>query len=255
MKAEQAGDKILPTEESLRAIPVLERVALAAKKAVEESTGEGTESSGQGRYEWGTWCDTALFAQLKEHINDVKLEGSSGLWETLWPLVGGEQGAASVVVAGGQDWEMKLHVFMSNGARAEDEEPPFTDSFPTGSLVFLKPLLGITNLRKLRKIGSRMVPLGDVMPLNGAAADGSAFGGSQVGEYQLLLGGALHEMSGTSGPSVVLEIGLLPPMGLPSRHDPSLPYFPAPGSPPHSLLAAAFVSAAGAAEARQAAEV
>ena len=190
----------------------------------------------------GTWCDTALFAELKERINAVKLVGSAELWETLWPLVGGEQAAASVVIAGGTDWEMKLHVFMAKGERAEDAESPFVDSFPTGSLVFLKPLLGITNLRKLRKIGARMVPLGDVMPLKGAASDGSVFGGSEVSDYQLLLGGAVHEMWGTSGPSVVLEIGLLPPMGLPSRHDASLPYFPDVGSPPYSALATAFVS-------------
>ena len=47
------ASRVLPTEESLQGIPVLEHVALAAKRAVEESTGEGTESSGKGRYEWG----------------------------------------------------------------------------------------------------------------------------------------------------------------------------------------------------------
>ena len=41
-----------------------------------------------------------------------------------------------------------------------------------GNTQMLKPLLGNTNLRKVRKIGSRMVPLGDIMPLKGTASDG-----------------------------------------------------------------------------------
>ena len=79
----------LPSEESLAAITVLQAVAIAAKNAVTLSTGEGTESSGQGRYEWGTWCNTDLFERVKEALNDVVLTGSPELWEVLWPLVGG----------------------------------------------------------------------------------------------------------------------------------------------------------------------
>ena len=46
-----ASEDTVPSEKSLALMPVLERVAFAAKKAVTESTGKGTESSGQGRYE------------------------------------------------------------------------------------------------------------------------------------------------------------------------------------------------------------
>ena len=212
-----------PSEETLDLIPVLQRVAVSAKNAVTLATGEGTESSGKGRFEWGTWCDTTLFEAVKTSLNDVLLQGSPELWEELWPNVGGEQEAASIVVARGTDWEIKLHLFMARGSKPDDAPPPLTDSFPTGSLVFLKPLLGITDLRKMRKIGARMVPLGDKIPLKGAAADGDALGGSDVSDYQLLLGGAVHTMAGTSGPSLVLEVGLLPPMGLPQRHNTSLP--------------------------------
>ena len=55
LRSSEAGraSQTLPTEESLRDIPMLQQVALSARKAVEQSTGEGTESSGQGRYEWG----------------------------------------------------------------------------------------------------------------------------------------------------------------------------------------------------------
>ena len=85
-------EESLLSPQSLEAVPVLKRVAVAAKDAVTLSTGEGTESSGKGRYEWGTWCDDSLFAVLKETINDVVLKGSPELWEeALWPAVGGEQ--------------------------------------------------------------------------------------------------------------------------------------------------------------------
>ena len=44
----------------------------------------------------------------------------------------GEVAAGSIVIAGGTDWEMKLHLFMSKGAKKDDEPAPFTDTFPTG---------------------------------------------------------------------------------------------------------------------------
>ena len=300
MQASGASEDMLPSEVSLAPIPVLERVALAAKRAVSESTGEGTESSGQGRYEvacpcvaggsraraythtdahmhacshtcaytrnfnskplharthaartharthtqWGTWCNTDLFDAVKSAINDVALAGSPELWEALWAMVGGEQPASSISLAAGKDWEIKLHLFMSKGPAAEDAPAPFSDIYPTGSLVCLKPLLGITNLRKVRKIGSRLVPLGDVIPLQGGSASGDAFGGSKINDFQLLLGGAIQEMRGTSGPSAVLEIGMLPPMGLPSRFDASLPRLPPPSSPALHTLASSFSSVA-----------
>ena len=40
--------------------------------------------------------------------------------------------AGSIVIAGGTDWEMKLHIFMSKGAKKDDEPSPFIDTFPTG---------------------------------------------------------------------------------------------------------------------------
>ena len=45
--------------------PVLDRLAAAAETAVSDSTGAGEESSGTGRPEWGTWCDTELFAEQR----------------------------------------------------------------------------------------------------------------------------------------------------------------------------------------------
>ena len=41
--------------------PVLAPLCHAAERAAAESTGIGGESSGQGRPEWGTWCDTDLY--------------------------------------------------------------------------------------------------------------------------------------------------------------------------------------------------
>jgi hypothetical protein len=189
---------------------------------------------------------------LRTTINDVSLTGSPELWESLWAMVGGEQPASTLFLAGGEDWEMKLHLFMSKGPAGTDDAPaPYSDTYPTGSLVCLKPLLGITKLRKVRKIGSRTVPIGDVIPLQGSSAGGDAFGGSKVNDLQLLLGGAIQELSGTSGPSAVLEIGLLPPMGLPSRFDASLPCLSEPTTPAHKTLAASFFSITDAAAAEE----
>ena len=39
---------------------VLRDACEKAMKAVTESAGKGTESSGSGRFEWGTWIDTDL---------------------------------------------------------------------------------------------------------------------------------------------------------------------------------------------------
>jgi hypothetical protein len=188
---------------------------------------------------------------LRTTINDVSLTGSPELWESLWAMVGGEQPASTLFLAGGEDWELKLHLFMSKGPAADDAPAPYSDTYPTGSLVCLKPLLGITKLRKVRKIGSRTVPIGDVIPLQGSAAGGDAFGGSKVNDLQLLLGGAIQELSGTSGPSAVLEVGLLPPMGLPSRFDASLPRLSEPISPAHKTLASSFFSITDAAAAEE----
>ena len=71
--------------------PVLDPLAEAAEKAVTDSTGAGEESSGSGRPEWGTWCDSELFAEVKSCLNRVALHTAEGdAWGGLWEAVGGE---------------------------------------------------------------------------------------------------------------------------------------------------------------------
>ena len=71
--------------------PVLDPLAEAAEKAVTDSTGAGEESSGSGRPEWGTWCDSELFAEVKSCLNRVALHTAEGdAWGGLWEAVGGD---------------------------------------------------------------------------------------------------------------------------------------------------------------------
>lgn len=61
--------------------------------------------------------------------------------------------------------------------------------------------------------------MGSPISLKGTGASGAAFGGTKVENAQLLLGGPLTEMASASGPSALLELCMLPPMGLPDRDD------------------------------------
>eukprot|EP00965_Chrysotila_dentata_P000415 13981-Pleurochrysis_carterae.AAC.1 len=44
------------------------------------------ESSGSGRPEWGTWCDTELFAAAREAINQLVFGPADGAWNAMWQL-------------------------------------------------------------------------------------------------------------------------------------------------------------------------
>ena len=57
---------------------VLGPLCEATEAACVRSTGQGMESSGSGRPEWGTWCDTELFAEAKSCLNRVALHTAEG---------------------------------------------------------------------------------------------------------------------------------------------------------------------------------
>mmetsp|Transcript_28071 Transcript_28071/g.43829 ORF Transcript_28071/g.43829 Transcript_28071/m.43829 type:complete len:94 (+) Transcript_28071:110-391(+) len=88
--------------------------------------------NGEHRYEWGTWIDKDLLNCVRDAINDIKLEGGSGVWSDLWSFVGGEQSDAQLRVASGKDWDMVLHFFMNDGNQGT-EQLAFTAQHPTGS--------------------------------------------------------------------------------------------------------------------------
>mmetsp|Transcript_10094 Transcript_10094/g.31888 ORF Transcript_10094/g.31888 Transcript_10094/m.31888 type:complete len:178 (+) Transcript_10094:25-558(+) len=97
--------------------PVLDALCAAATRAVVESTGEGGESSGSGRPEWGTWCDKDLLAAVRQAADRVGAATSGGgAWARLWEEAGGERPAATLRVAGGDDWELLLHLFSGGSA-------------------------------------------------------------------------------------------------------------------------------------------
>lgn len=110
------------------------RVILALTKDLyvlpTQSTGEGTESSGSGRYEWGTWINDDLLKQVRQAVDTVGLKGSSELWPALWDVVGGEQSSGRMLVGKGKDWACYLHVFMTTKEQGNVEK--FRGSHPTG---------------------------------------------------------------------------------------------------------------------------
>jgi hypothetical protein len=119
-----------PVGEMMPSIELLAKACRAAKDAVEKSTGEGTESSGSGRYEWGTWCDEKLFSDVRDAVEAIGLKGSPELWPALWNVVGGEKHAAKMLVARGKDWYCYLHIFMNSKEYTGHET--FKAQHPTG---------------------------------------------------------------------------------------------------------------------------
>jgi hypothetical protein len=119
-----------PVDEIMPSLELLAKACRAAKEAVEKSTGEGTESSGSGRYEWGTWCDEKLFADVRDAVEAVGLKGSPELWPALWKVVGGEKNAAKMLIAKGKDWYCYLHLFMNSKDYTGQET--FKAQHPTG---------------------------------------------------------------------------------------------------------------------------
>ena len=131
---------------------ILGPLAAAATRAVEESTGKGGESSGQGRPEWGTWCDEDLFADVREALNRVALMTADGSWPQLWEVAGGEAANATLRIAGGPQWDMLLRIYASP-AGVPDEQRASAVRHTDGVLALIKPLLGESVISKLRPSG------------------------------------------------------------------------------------------------------
>ena len=149
--------------------PVLDPLADAAEKAVTDSTGVGEESSGSGRPEWGTWCDSELFAEVKSCLNRVALHTAEGdAWGGLWEAVGGEAPSGTLRLAAGKQWDLLLHIWSPaqvegagiGGGDGEDDAlhgRALCAKHADGTLCLLRPLLGRVKISKLR-------PSGEVSP-------------------------------------------------------------------------------------------
>lgn len=132
---------------------ILGPLADAAEKAAELSTGKGTESSGTGRPEWGTWCDTDLFDGVRDLCNRVAFSSKEdGVWPGLWAVVGGEAAAGTIRLASGKQHDVLLHLFASPaGVPADDRNRQA--KYADGVLTLLRPLVGSVRIEKLRPSG------------------------------------------------------------------------------------------------------
>ena len=138
---------------SLKSNVILGPLADAARRAAELSTGKGTESSGTGRPEWGTWCDTELFDEVRDLCNRVAFSSKEdGVWPGLWAIAGGEAAAGTIRLASGKQHDVLLHLFASPaGVPADDRNRQA--KYADGVLTLLRPLVGSVRIEKLRPSG------------------------------------------------------------------------------------------------------
>lgn len=188
--------------------PVLAPLCHAAERAAAESTGIGGESSGQGRPEWGTWCDTDLYDVAREYMNRVGWSSQlDNCWPDLWEAAGGESPTSCLHVAGGEQWDLLLHIF-SPEAQPHERFCRWRQS--EGALSLLRPLLGSILVSKLRPSGEA---LGTPRELTASAAYGQAWNGgtAKSSESLLQIGGPTHEYRAMTSSAALLELVL--------RHD------------------------------------
>lgn len=194
---------------ALASHPLLGPLAAAAACAVEESTGKGEESSGSGRVEWGTWCDTDKFDAVRDELNKLMLVASEdGIWPRLWQIAGGEAASATLRVAGGANYDVLLRLFASPAGSTEDERA-CTIKYEDGVLTLLKPLLGLSKVEKLRPSGEL---IGVPKELQGGAA-------GTKGRAYLQLGGPEQRYAAISSTAALLEVVLRHPTQVRSRGD------------------------------------
>ena len=194
---------------------ILGPLADAAEKAAELSTGKGTESSGTGRPEWGTWCDTDLFDGVRDLCNRVAFSSKEdGVWPGLWAVIGGEAAAGTIRLASGKQHDVLLHLFASPaGVPADDRNRQA--KYADGVLTLLRPLVGSVRIEKLR-------PSGDII---GVPKDLKAGLPTETSSRAFLqMGGPQQRYLATTSTAALLEVILrhetqastLPP-DLPSR--------------------------------------
>lgn len=187
------GDGPLSSEEEEEDwLSELEELAL---EAATRSTGEGTESSGQGRYAWGTWVDTDKLKAVTEKLNSAKLRADEKWWTKF--LEG--QSSRSARVIQGEYYDATLRVF--------DATSKEYYRFPVGSLVLLKPLYGSVSFQKWRGTSPSSSALGRERKLNGASQTTS-----ETEPVFRVLGGPTHSLSSSSR-AALLEVTIRPPTG------------------------------------------
>jgi hypothetical protein len=206
----------------------LRDVAAAARAAIERCTGTGTESSGSGRVEWGTWMDDELRRDAIRALDAVvPTADGEAAWAALTARFGPLDAApVSLRVAGdevGKRWDVRLHLLPAQSA-----EPPGqpgdcgrTVRPPTGTLTLLKPLYGTARVSKLRlNRDERLEPVGVGTDAKGCGF--AQFGGGEAENTTVVLGGLHQHMAGKLGRAALLEVVLFPPLADAAADSPPL---------------------------------
>lgn len=174
------------------------------------------------RYEWGTWVNEDKLATLMERINEVRL--LSGAYEQLLSTAqndkDNDEKALRYRVAGGQDWDVLLHVL-----------PPgqeWQGRWPTGSWAMVKPLTGVVEVAMLRGPNSQgLYRKATTKSLRGGG-DGTLAGSKATAGDDCIkyVGGPLRGYTGKGGKPVLLEVVIRPPIFADNDSDDSLQDLP-----------------------------
>jgi len=176
-----------------RIVEYAESLGKLCRKCCEDSTGNDMESSGQGRYSWGTWVDEDLYLNVRTALEDVRLAVTSGICERL-------QGK-DIIMGSNEQYSLTLR-FLKGNSKAQFQ-------FPSGSHVLLRPLQGSVKVQKLRKSQGTYVDLGDARLLRGAISSAS----DDLDNVYRLLGGPPFLLITPPKEACILEVVLRPPTG------------------------------------------
>ena len=158
------------------------------------------QSHDKFRYEWGSWCDEDKLESLMDRVNEVRV--LNGVYERLLS----KDGPVRFRVAGGQDWDVLLHVL--------PEGREWQGRWPTGSWAIVKPLTGVVEVAMLRgpnaqglyrKATTKSLRGGG----DGTLAGGKATTGDDCIKY---VGGPLRSYAGKGGKPLLIEVVIRPPI-------------------------------------------
>ncbi|KAG8469348.1 hypothetical protein KFE25_007866 [Diacronema lutheri] len=208
-------------------------VVRAARAAIDECTGRGTESSGTGRVEWGTWLDADLRWRAIDALDNVcvALDGEAA-WARLCARYGAIDAPVSLRVAGddeGKRWDVLLHLLPAQSSELPGQPGDLGRVVKptTGTLTLLKPLLGTTRVTKLRlDRDDRLQPIGVATDAVGAgygSLGGSGARGAAAENTTVVLGGLHQHTAGRLGRAALLEVVLAPPHADAAERVPPLP--------------------------------
>ena len=168
------------------------------------------------RFEWGTWVDNDALLQLMDRTNEMRCQ--KGAYDVLMMANShyyyyesraqdnNMNQALRLRVAGGQDWDVILHVLPQGSY--------WRGRWPTGSWSVIKPLIGVTEVAMLRESNMRKATSKDLRggsdgTLGGGGGGGAATGGEDCVKY---VGGPIRSYTGKSGKTILLEVVVRPPI-------------------------------------------